>query len=150
MPATPHTPGSSSYAGVVSKIACSPSQYPNIKHTAGLQSTNPTQQQQYLTENNPNCTSCQLGNQYIDGGNCAHPKSMYSVSNNQQNQTINSKVLEDGDENIGVGPANSNIPDNGSSSTNTHNTNHQHQEFNLDDLNFVFEGSKLRSSKLNS
>ena len=51
-------------------------------------------------------------------------------------QNMNTKVLEDGEENIGVGSANSNIPNNGSSSINGTNANHQHQEFNLDDLNF--------------
>ena len=163
MPATPHTPGSSSNAGG-SKINCSPSQFTNNNIPAGIQSNQTQQQQvknlhfhhlvigcffekniflyhyfesyvfQYLKERNPNNTQCHFGNQFIDGGNCTNPHPSYPVSNNQQTtQSINNKTLNDADNSIGSAP--SNIPNNGSSS-NVNNANQPPQDFNLDDLNF--------------
>ena len=47
MPATPHTPGSSSGVGI-SKLACSPSQYPNNNLSGGGMNSNAQHQQQQV------------------------------------------------------------------------------------------------------
>ena len=67
----------------------------------------------------------------MDGGNGTNSKSSYSVSNNQQTQSMNPKTFEETDNNTGSG--NTNLSNTGSS---LNNTNQPQQDFNLDDLNF--------------
>merc|ERR1719210_1251880 len=99
MPATPHTPGSSSGVGI-SKLACSPSQYPNNNLSGGGMNSNAQhQQQQYSTDNNLNSTSCHLNNQFMDSGLGTNSKSPYQ--NNQQGQ-----IMNEGDNNGGSNNSN--------------------------------------------
>ena len=70
----------------------------------------------------------------MDGGNGTNSKSPYSISNNQQAQSMNPKTFEEADINTGSG--NSNLSNTCSSINNVNNTNQPQQDFNLDDLNF--------------
>ena len=93
-----------------------------------------------MPENNANCSTCQPTQQYREGNSGFNAKIGFpGGSNNQTSQQMPSKSFDTVDDTNMGATSNISTPNNAptpSASMNPNNPNQQHQDFNLDDLNF--------------